>query len=100
QHSILEKIEQGIYRKDALPEIRPQHRQVNYDVDRAIDPQSIITIADSDEVDVIEYHGKVPLGMLLALTEKKSAIDEFLYDSTDNGAGEELVEAIVTVANN
>jgi hypothetical protein len=103
QHSILEKIEKGIYRKDALPFILPQHRQVNYDVDRAIDPQSIITIADSDEVDIIEYHGKVPLAYIAALevTESKSEVDELLAEAPlANGEGEELIEAIVTIANN
>lgn len=108
QHSILEKIEKGVYRKDALPFILPQHRQVNYDVDRAIDPQSIITIADSDEVDVIEYHGKVPLAYLAALQihdkPSKSAVDELLAERPVVGSsgdeGEELVEAIVTIANN
>lgn len=106
QHSVLEKIEQGIYRKDALPFILPQHRQVNYDVDRAIDPQSIITIADSDEVDIIEYHGKVPLAYMAALDTRvsKSAVDELLAETpVANGEGDigtELIEAIVTIANN
>lgn len=103
QHSIFEKIEKGIYRKDALPMILPQHRQVNYDVDRAIDPQSIITIADSDEVDVIEYHGKVPLGLLNALLEAKGPVDDLLVKDSplsSTGNGDQLVEAIVTIANN
>ncbi len=100
QHSILEKIELGIYRKDALSQVLPQHRQVNYDVDREVDPQSIITMTDSDEVDVVEYHGKVPLGMLNALTEQKTGLDALLAEGDTSEIDEtQLIEAIVTIAN-
>jgi hypothetical protein len=105
QHSVLEKIEAGIYRKEALGEVRPHVRLANYDVDRAVDPQSIITIADTDEVNVVEYHGKIPLSLLNALTEDKTALDEVLRSVNPDREGGQvsedgpLIEAIVTVCN-
>ena len=109
-HAVLEKIKLGIYRKECLPEVRPYVRQANYDVDRAVDPQSILTIADSDELNVVEYHGKVPLSLLNAVTQplKKTALDDVLNSLNPSqgsvaGIGDmyesELVEAIVTICN-
>lgn len=100
-HSILEKIESGTYREDALAFLMPQQRMDNSDIDQA-DPQSVLASSDTDQVQVLEYHGKVPLRMLSALTEQKSALDEILdFDMKqrpDQMDGE-MVEAIVTIAN-
>lgn len=101
QHSVLEKIAGGVYRKDALPMISPHNRLVNYDIDRAVDPQSILTTYDSDEVDIVEYHGKVPLGLLNKLSEVKTDLDAILQEADPDVTPDDtsLVEAIVTIAN-
>lgn len=101
-HAVLEKIETGAYRKDALSTLSPQRRTDNKDVDQATDPQSNLMAADTDEVDLIEYHGKVPLALLNEITSAKTALDEILMADykldPDRGYGT-LVEAIVTIAN-
>jgi len=101
-HSVLEKIETGAYRKDALATLAPQRRTDNKDVDQATDPQSNLMATDSDEVDLIEYHGKVPLALLNEVGSAKTALDEILAADfsldPDRGYGT-LVEAIVTIAN-
>jgi hypothetical protein len=101
-HSVLEKIEEGIYLESALERLSPQPRLQNRDIDQE-DPQSESRPTDSDEVDVVEYHGKVPLKLLNALQEKKDgSIDELLdfdlSEREESGDGA-LVEAIVTIAN-
>jgi hypothetical protein len=102
-HALLEKIERGTYLKSALPFLMPGQRMENNDVDNATDPQSNLIASDSDSIDVLEYHGKVPLKYLDALKEAKTALDEILAADMkarpDNGDGP-LVEAIVTIANN
>jgi len=105
-HYVLERIEQGVYRKDALAQIFPTRRLKNSDIDQE-DPQSINTTYESGQVDLIEYHGKVPLRYMTALgkKEERSALDRAIGEgtkSTDvdmNGMGP-YVEAIVTIANN
>lgn len=95
-HSVLEKIKRKVYRQDALQLLAPQQRQANYDID-ADDPQSMLTAADSDEVTITEYHGKVPANLLTEIGTAKNALDALL--DGDAVAGDELVEAIVTIAN-
>jgi hypothetical protein len=97
-HSILEKIEQGVYREDALGQLAGQQRSDNRDID-PMDPQSQLSSADADECDVIEYHGKVPLRLLSQLQEQKTALDAILAADGDYSGEDELVEAIVTIAN-
>jgi hypothetical protein len=100
-HSLLEKIENGTYRKDALKQLTAPARTSNSDIDPQ-DPQSMTSPTESDQVEVLEYHGKVPLKLYNKLTESKTALDEVLdYDvrtSPDDGDGP-LVECIVTIAN-
>lgn len=106
-HYVLERIEQGIYRKDALGQVFPTRRLKNSDIDQE-DPQSINTTYESEQIDIIEYHGKVPLRYLTAIgkPDKKSAIDRILEagtpkaDTDTNSGDGPYVEAIVTVANN
>jgi hypothetical protein len=99
RHSVLEKIQAGTYRRDALPFVAAQRRTDNRDIDQD-DPQSMLSSHESDEVDVIEYHGKVPLRLLTALDPPKSAVDEILAeDNRESSEGEELIESIVTIAN-
>jgi hypothetical protein len=103
-HSVLEKIEQGLYLESALGALTSgTSRMDNPDIDPE-DPQSSTQPTDSDEVVVVEYHGKVPMKLLNALTKAKagSAVDDLLdFDmksSPDDGDGP-LIEAIVTIAN-
>lgn len=100
QHSVLEKIENGTYRKDALAFVRPQHRLMNRDIDQEIDPQSILTTTDADEVEVVEYHGKVPLGLLeeaLRPSKERTALDDLLEADDEDRDAETYVEAIITI---
>lgn len=102
-HAILEKIEAGTYLKSALPQLMPQQPLENSDVDQAIDPQSMVSDNDSDQVTVLEYHGKVPLKFLNQLQEAKTPLDELLMNDAAQMRGVEqdgeLIEAIVTIAN-
>ncbi len=100
-HSVLEKIQAGIYRKDALPYLFPQMRSRNYDLDREVDPQSAITTVDTSECTVLEYHGKVLLGDLLECIEDPDQAEQLLTesDNPDSLESETYVEAIVTIAN-
>lgn len=100
-HAVLEKIEAGTYRRDALPLLSgsPQGNDGNQ-VDFAIDPQANSKAGTSDEVDIIEYHGKVPLKLLNATYEKKSDLDNIIEIDVAEDSGEgPLIEAIVTIAN-
>ena len=98
-HAVLEKISQGVYRKQALGLLAPQ-RPMNEELVDGHDEENTNTMAES--CDVVEYHGKVPLFMLNALKRPASDVDALLeLDSKarpDYGDGP-LVEAIVTVAN-
>lgn len=101
-HHVLEKIEAGVYRKEALATLAATKRLKNSDSDLE-DPQSSNTTYESEQVDIVEWHGKVPAKYLIALSEKKSALDEVLQADIRDieasaGAGP-LVEAIVTIAN-
>jgi len=102
-HSILEKIEAKTYRKDALALLSPQQRVDNGDIDQSIDPQSMVSDTDSDQVTVLEYHGKVPLKLLNDMQEDRTELDMLLSQNASELPAEnldgELVEAIVTIAN-
>lgn len=99
-HSVLERIEDGTYRKDALAHLTGQGRPDNKDIDPS-DPQSL-THTDSDEVDVVEYHGKVPLKLYNKLDKSSTPLDDVLNMDLsldpDDGDGP-LAECIVTIAN-
>jgi len=98
-HSVLEKIETGVYRKEALGLLAPQ-RPNNEDLVDGHDEENTNTLGES--CDVVEYHGKVPLYMLNALKSPQSGVDSLLEIDVkmhkDEGDGP-LVEAIVTIAN-
>lgn len=104
QHYVLEMIQRGTYLKSALPYAFPQHRLLNRDIDKEIDPQSQITVVDSDETEIVEWHGKVPMGLLAAATAKGTDADEAVFAPADESQGgsttdEQLVEAVVTIMN-
>lgn len=101
-HAILEKIEAGVYLRSALPLLSGSPRlQSGAEADAAA-PDVSSSPTNTDEVDVIEYHGKVPLRMLNDLQDTQSLLDEMLKadlkDRPDAGDGP-LVEAIITIAN-
>lgn len=100
-HVVLERIEQGVYREDALDSLMPTQRMDNKDIDSDIDPQSVLAASKADQVDIVEYHGKVPLRLLSKIDEPKTEVDMLLRSAEDEdsiGDGE-LIEAIVTIAN-
>ena len=95
QNAILEKIALGIYRKEALPFLSGSATPKSNEIDS--DDPSLLTLNQSDTVEILEYHGKVPAEMLAHLD-----IDTPLDAMLASGDGEEgpKVEAIVTIANN
>ena len=103
-HAVLEKIEAGLYRKEALAVLGPGRKSrkgAEADHGTAIEATIDLT-AGSDKVAITEYHGKVPLKMLNSVKKGDSALDAVLAidlkDRSDAGDGP-LVEAIVTIAN-
>lgn len=103
-HSVLEKIEQGVYRKDALPFLFPSDDTSQKAID-GDDPEGLLSPGDADSITITEWHGKVPLKFLRELTERREAnnvldqlLDQDMQERPDVGDGP-LIEAIVTVAN-
>jgi hypothetical protein len=99
---IAEKCQQGIYNKDALGQVFPTRRLKNSDVDLE-DPMSVNTTYESEQCDIIEYHGKVPARFLLQCTEARNIADELLKldveEIEERGGNGPMIEAIVTLAN-
>jgi hypothetical protein len=108
-HVVLEKIEQGVYNASAKQWLIGSKWQGGSDVDiDSTDPQSMLAPDEGDEVEILEYHGKVPVSMLHgASTDRISrdvegnvrvtsvtSVDDILAE--DDGS---MVEAIVTIAN-
>jgi hypothetical protein len=94
--AVLAKIESGVYRKDAAVFLGTGGASA--DRDRLVDftdPQAMMTPQQSNAVDIVEWHGRVPVS-LLAAVEADSAVDSVLASEEDAGA---TVEAIVTIAN-
>ncbi len=101
-HSVLEMCQEGIYDQAAIRNLFPTRRLKNSDVDLE-DPMSINTTYESEQIDVIEYHGKVPARLLFECQEARSIADELLgldlADIDRAGGNGPMVEAIVTMAN-
>lgn len=100
-HSILEKIEAGTYRKDALSLLMPAQTREDNEID-SDDPQAMSQPTDADQVDVLEYHGKIPLEFFNKINEVRTPLDELLAADIKLNPGSargEYIEAIVTVAN-
>jgi hypothetical protein len=99
-HSVLEKIKSGVYLESALHALTPMQRPDNKDIDQD-DPQSLLSPNDADSVDIVEYHGKVPLKLMNSLKKPVTGTDALLMFDTsdDDGTDGELVEVIVTIAN-
>lgn len=103
-HMVLEKIEQGVYREDALPALQPGGLITNKgdQADFETEPQVNTETTTNTKINILEYHGKVPLNLLNGLLENRTPLDEVLEfdiaNNPDDGDGP-LVEAIVTIAN-
>lgn len=99
-HSVLEKIEQGVYLRSALGDIGSTPPNTVDGVDAEDLPG--MSGADVDDCLVDEWHGKVPAKFLFQMESQKSALDEALEADLEarpmEGDGP-LVEAIVTIAN-
>ena len=82
RHSIIEGIQNGVYRDIAI--------EGDYNTERlkGFDPEESRPDA-SDQIKITEYWGKVPARFL----KENESIDDFEYDE------DELVEAVVTIAN-
>lgn len=99
-HGVLEKIRQGTYLESALPFLSGAASLGDSD---AADYEDMVTVnqTDTDKVDIVEYHGKVPLFLLEDAQEApQSLVDQLLEeDFASKGDDGPLVEAIVTIAN-
>lgn len=96
-HDVLEKIESGVYRKQALPWVAAQTRPKR---DDAGDFDPAVQDTDTKTLTICEYHGKVPLFLLDKAVDGSDLIDELLQrDFEADGSEGPLVEAIVTIAN-
>jgi len=96
---VLEKIELGEYRREALALLAPASKQKRgHEVDFGVDVAATLDIADAEPVEITEYQGKVPFHLLDAII---NGGEEFLpADVILAGAEEEtLVESIITIAN-
>jgi hypothetical protein len=99
---IQERCAEGIYNQNAIAQVFPTRRLKNSDVDHE-DPMSVNTTYESEQVDIIEYHGKVPAHLLMEVTEARTIADELLHldlqDIERSGGNGPMIEAIVTIAN-
>lgn len=110
-HYVLDKIEQNVYRRDALPFLGGGYRGSDVVIDPS-DPQAMLQPNEGEEVEILEYHGKVPVSLLHSAINERvgrdiegnvtitnvsgSPVDAIL--AQDMGE-ESMVEAIVTIAN-
>lgn len=95
KHSILEKIELGIYREDAAGLLGGN---INREHSHALNMNESILNGEAESVNVVEYHGKVPAKYLTRLQEAKTALDD-IVDMEAEMDDSTYVEAIVTYAN-
>lgn len=98
QHYVLEKIEEGEYRREALALLSPGAKNKRgHEVDFGVDVAATLDIADSDPIEITEYQGKVPAHLLDKIINGASqfAADALLEMDDDDT----LVEAIITIAN-
>mgnify|MGYP003563146529 CR=1 FL=1 len=103
-HSVLEKIELGIYRRDALAMLAPgRNRKRGAEADYSSEPQVNQETANAESVEITEYHGKVPAKLLAKLSDNETPLDSVLaFDMAENPDEYEegpMIEAIITIAN-
>ena len=97
QNAILEKIAQGVYRKDALPYISGSASPKSNEID-GNDP-SLMFMHDAETVEILEYHGKVPAEMMASI-DVDSPLDAVMAQTRGSYDEGPKVEAIVTIGNN
>lgn len=96
---VLEKIQQGTYREDALGSV---HAITSPRSGDEADFAEAVTVNDSDtdSIHIVEYHGKVPLFLLDEANAEDTLVDALLAeDFKADGDDGPLVEAIVTIGN-
>ncbi len=99
-HAVLEKVQQGAYRSEALPFIKAiTNPKKGDEADHHMSP--IINDTDADAMHLLEYHGKVPLFLLEeAIGSDALGADSLLRnDFLADGELGPLVEAIVVIGN-
>lgn len=100
-NSVLEKIESGVYLKSALATLTGNPVPKSNEID-SNDPAARLLQPVTDEVEILEYHGKVPAKLLMMATEVESPLDAVLVSDIrdrDDGTDGAMIEAIVTIAN-
>jgi hypothetical protein len=101
QSYVLEKIQQGEYRREALALLAPDQKgKSGHEVDFGVDVAATLQVAEAEPIEITEYQGKVPLKLLndiVSTVRQDSIVDTLLGldDPTDSTS----VEAIVTIAN-
>jgi len=106
-HSVLQKIAAGIYNESALATIGHTSVPTSNEGNQADsdDPQTYISGAEAETCEVLEYHGAVPLRLLDDAVSTGTPLDEMLKEIDPDksqdpiSSQEEMVEAIVTIAN-
>lgn len=99
QSYVLEKIQIGEYRREALALLAPNAKgKSGHEVDFGVDVAATLQVADAEPIEITEYQGKVPAGLLDKIVNGSGSnlpADAILgLDGADT-----LVEAIVTIAN-
>lgn len=101
-HAVLEKIQEKVYLQSALALLAPMQRPDNKDVDAETDEASGLSASIADQLDIVEWHGKVPVKLLSKVNQPKTELDMLLQSEDEPGSSVgdgELIEAIVTIAN-
>ena len=99
QSYVLEKIKTGEYRQEALALLAPHAKsKTGHEVDFGVDVAATLQVADAEPIEITEWHGKVPAGLLDKIVNGGSNLpaDELLGLSDTEGT---LIDAIVTIAN-
>ncbi len=99
-NAVLEKIQSGVYLESALATLHGSPTPKSNEVD-GNDPQAMLLQPVTDEVEILEYHGKVPAEFLAMAQGIDTPLDAMLakdMNSSMQGNGP-MIEAIVTIAN-
>jgi len=100
QHYVLEKIKTGEYRREALALLAPsQKSRSGHEVDFGVDASATLVVADAEPIEITEYQGKVPAGLLDKIVNGSSELPADAILGIGDPSDETLVEAIVTIAN-
>lgn len=99
QSYVLEKIQIGEYRREALALLAPNAKgKSGHEVDFGVDVAATLQVADAEPIEITEYQGKVPAGLLDKIVN--GAGSNLPADAVLGLDGDDtLVEAIVTIAN-